>query len=248
MTLTTRQAQSIGVPPGMRFYFVYVNGALVGFVRGYDRSYAANAARRTVGHMGKVTLREIPSARAVQNALNKFPDLEKPLPNKRNPGRTTRKTVEVMLPFSRDGATRFLRRHRIPFTHLREASGGGVVVRIRRGYLLDFQNHMRAHGGARVSPENPGRAKRTARGRVPNRRRNSAQSDRKPTRSFTVSGIKVEWFQGYAEYVYYLREADGKPYKHKVETDAAELYLCSHPEFGNCLLIVDPSGSTPLWK
>jgi hypothetical protein len=93
------------------------------------------------------------------------------------------------------------------------------------------------------------RAKRNARGRVPGRRlKNSQQSDRKPTRSFVVSGVKVEWFQGYAEYVYYLREADGKPYKHKVETDAAELYLCSHPEFGNCLLIVDPSGRTPLWK
>jgi hypothetical protein len=119
--------------------------------------------------------------------------------------------------------------------------------------VLDYAREMGLiHGAKKNAPRRrlrPGRAKRNARGRAPGRPlRNSPQSDRKPTRSFVVSNVRVEWFQGYAEYVYYLREADGKPYKHKVETDAAELYLCSHPDFGNCLLIVDPSGRTPLWK
>jgi hypothetical protein len=91
------------------------------------------------------------------------------------------------------------------------------------------------------------RQQRTARGRTPGRRRNSP-ADAKPVRAFVLSNVRVEFFQGYVEYVYYTREADGKPYKHRVETDAAELYLCNHPEFGHCLLIVDPSGQTPLWK
>jgi hypothetical protein len=89
-------------------------------------------------------------------------------------------------------------------------------------------------------------ARRTARGRVA-RRRNSP-ADAKPVRAFVLSNVRVEFFQGYAQNVFYLRESDGKPYQHRVETDAAELYLCSHPDFGHCLLIVDPSGRTPLWK
>ena len=91
------------------------------------------------------------------------------------------------------------------------------------------------------------RARRTARGRVPGHRRNSP-ADAKPVRAFVLNGVRVEFFQGYAEHIYYLRESDGRGYQHKVETDAAELYLCDHPEFGHCLLIIDPSGSTPLWK
>lgn len=108
----------------------------------------------------------------------------------------------------------------------------------------------------RVSPaQNPPRrrrnvrrAVRTARGRVPGRRRINSPTSRVAARAFTLNNLRVEFFQGYAEHVYYLREADGKGYQHKVETDAAELYLCDHPEFGHCLLIVDPSGTTPLWK
>lgn len=63
----------------------------------------------------------------------------------------------------------------------------------------------------------------------------------------TVNALHVEYFQGYAEDIRYLRGADGKPYSHVVETDSAELYLCEHATYGKCLLIVDPSGKTPLW-
>lgn len=63
----------------------------------------------------------------------------------------------------------------------------------------------------------------------------------------TLNGVHVKFFQGYAEDVRYIREADGKPYSHVVETDAAELYLAEHSVYGRCILIVDPSGKTPLW-
>lgn len=63
----------------------------------------------------------------------------------------------------------------------------------------------------------------------------------------TLNGVHVKFFQGYAEDVRYIREADGKPYSHVVETNAAEVYLAEHSVYGRCILIVDPSGKTPLW-
>ena len=60
--------------------------------------------------------------------------------------------------------------------------------------------------------------------------------------------VETSYFQGYATDIAYQRELDGKLYHHAVETDAAEVYLCKSKDFGNCLLIVDPSGKTPLWK
>lgn len=84
----------------------------------------------------------------------------------------------------------------------------------------------------------------TARGHVanPRRRVNRARYER------VVDRLAVKFFQGFADDIRYIRAADGNKYSHVVETDAAEIYLCEHPEYGHCILIVDPSGRTPLWK
>lgn len=71
MTISTRTAQALGVPPGMRFYSVYVRDAWEGWVRGYDRVYALNVAKRRLGHMGRVTLREMRSAARIRRALTR---------------------------------------------------------------------------------------------------------------------------------------------------------------------------------
>lgn len=77
------------------------------------------------------------------------------------------------------------------------------------------------------------------------RKRNPSRGTKYET---TLNGVRVLFFQGYAEDVRYQRAADGQAYSHVVETDAAELYLCEHPTYGRCLMIVDPSGKTPLWN
>lgn len=78
-------------------------------------------------------------------------------------------------------------------------------------------------------------------------RRGSKRSNPPKKYETTLNGVHVKFFQGYAEDVRYIREADGKPYSHVVETDSAELYLAEHSVYGRCILIVDPSGKTPLW-
>lgn len=83
------------------------------------------------------------------------------------------------------------------------------------------------------------------RSRRVSRRRNPARN--RKTYETTLNGLHVKFFQGYADDIRYQRELDGKPYSHVVETNAAELYLCEHATYGRCLLIVDPSGKTPLW-
>jgi hypothetical protein len=96
---------------------------------------------------------------------------------------------------------------------------------------------------------NPRRqAKRTANRRRANGKRTPRKNPSAARAHAFAIKLDVKYFQGYAEEIRYLRELDGAPYKHKIETDAAELYLAHHPDFGNCLLIVDPSGRTPLWK
>lgn len=85
-------------------------------------------------------------------------------------------------------------------------------------------------------------------GRRRRRRRNPLKPyDRGRKFGVKLTALHVRYFQGYAEDVRYLRAEDNKPYSHVVESGAAELYLCEDSTYGKCLLIVDPSGKTPLW-
>lgn len=181
-----------------------------------------------------------------------------------NPGRGSPaqpKTVDVFLPMTRARAEAWLRARRIPFTHMRDMFQG-VAFRIRRGYVLDFK-HEKDKSAPGYNPGFSAKEERqyqdivrsgrkrygtrareiAARTVLKGRRRNPARAKYETT----LNGVQVRFFQGYAEDVRYTRAQDGQPYSHVVETDAAELYLCEHPTYGRCLLIVDPSGATPLW-
>lgn len=97
------------------------------------------------------------------------------------------------------------------------------------------------------------RVKQVAARTVLKRRRITARGRRKARKNPSpkhgrVERIEVKHFQGYATDVAYQRELDGLLYHHPFDTDAAELYLCVSKEFGHCVLVVDPSGRTPLWK
>lgn len=160
-----------------------------------------------------------------------------------NPPKRLTKTVDVFLPMPRAEAVKWLRARAIPFTHMREHARG-VAFRIRRGYLLDFQ-----HEKDKSAPYYTNARKRAVRQATRRRRRANPVKpwDRGQKFGVTLRSLHVRYFQGYAEDVRYTRAEDGKPYSHVVETDAAELYLCEDPTYGKCLLIVDPSGKTPLW-
>lgn len=133
------------------------------------------------------------------------------------------------------------------------------IARDNVWYIVKDQTNIgtaKTLGGARemidgISPrKNPRRSRtratkqtrRTVRGRSPRYRVN------RKAYALTVNNLGVRFFQGYADDIRYTRQADGKKYSHVVETDAAEIYLCEHAEYGHCILIVDPSGKTPLWK
>lgn len=79
-------------------------------------------------------------------------------------------------------------------------------------------------------------------------RRRARRNPGRESYSLPVNNLAVKWFQGYASDIRYTHAKDGTPYSHVVETDAAEIYLCDHPEFGHCILIVNPRGDLPLWK
>jgi hypothetical protein len=162
------------------------------------------------------------------------------------PARKVTKTVDVQLLMNEDKAREWLRARRIPFTHMRELSGGGTAFRIRHGYYGDFRHQKDASAPCYNSPRQRAIRAATTRRRNPTRPKSRAPSIQKKYNT-TVNALHVEYFQGYAEDIRYLRSADGKPYSHVVETDSAELYLCEHATYGKCLLIVDPSGKTPLW-
>lgn len=107
----------------------------------------------------------------------------------------------------------------------------------RKKPMANPRKHSARAYGARKARKNP-------------RRMSAKEREAMKSRpySLVVNGLSVKFFQGYADDVRYTREADGKPYSHKTETDAAEIYLCDHPTYGHCILIVDPSGFTPLWE
>lgn len=183
------------------------------------------------------------------------------MPTRRRQNPTRSKTVDVFLPMTRARAEAWLRARRIPFTHMRDMFQG-VAFRIRRGYVLDFK-HEKDKSAPGYNPGFSAKEERqyrdivrsgrkrygtrareiAARTVLKGRRRNPARAKYETT----LNGVQVRFFQGYAEDVRYTRAQDGQPYSHVVETDAAELYLCEHPTYGRCLLIVDPSGTTPLW-
>lgn len=162
-----------------------------------------------------------------------------------------RKTVDVSLPLPKATAVKWLRARAIPFTHMRQLTSGATAFRIRRGYYGDFR-HQKDISAPRYAIQPgpgsgvPGSNSRRRTRRAP--RRASAYRKNRTTYNTLVDNLRVRWFQGYPDDIRYTRESDGQKYSHVVETDAAELYLCSHPDYGNCLLIVDPSGKTPLWK
>lgn len=149
--------------------------------------------------------------------------------------RQTTKTIEVFLPMTKARATEWLRERRIPFTRMREHFNG-VAFRIRQGYLLDFM-HEKDKSAPRYN-----RYSARLNGARKARRRNA------PVKHGARETFELAYYQGYAIEVAYRRELDGKLYSHKVETDAAEVYLAKHPVFGHCVVILDPSGKTPLWK
>ena len=178
------------------------------------------------------------------------------------------KTVDVFLPMKRENATKWLRARVIPFTRMRDLFNG-VAFRIRRGYLNDFMHEkdksaprynpgftakeerqykaIRKSGARRYGARAREVAARTVlKGRRTRRTRNPYRHAGKQYET-TLNTVRVKFFQGYVEDVRYTRAEDGKPYSHVVETDAAELYLCEHATYGRCLMIVDPSGKTPLW-
>lgn len=184
-----------------------------------------------------------------------------------------KKTADVFLPMPRAEAVKWLRARLIPFTHMRDHFRG-VAFRIRSGYLNDFM-HEKDKSAPRYNPgftkkeerqyaaikksgarrygsrvrEVAARTVLKLRGAKRRRRTRAANPYRHAGRQYetTLNTVRVKFFQGYVEDVRYTRAEDGKPYSHVVETDAAELYLCEHATYGKCLLIVDPSGKTPLW-
>lgn len=204
----------------------------------------------------------IGSARDIDDAKRIIDD---ELPRE-NPPR--RKTVDVFLPLPRAEAVEWLRARAIPFTQMREHLSG-VAFRIRSGYYTDFR-HEKDKSAPRYNPgftakeerqykdilasgarRRYGRRAKEVAARIVLKGRSARRGSkrRNPPKKYetTLNGVHVKFFQGYAEDVRYIREADGKPYSHVVETDAAELYLAEHSVYGRCILIVDPSGKTPLW-
>jgi hypothetical protein len=153
-----------------------------------------------------------------------------------------KKTADVFLPLPRPDAIKWLRARAIPFSHMRDHFKG-VAFRIRRGYELDFQHEKDKSAGR----PNPARRRARAASMLKGRRRRGRNPSGVKKYETKINGLHVKFFQGYAEDVRYIRQADGKPYSHVVETDAAELYLAEHSVYGRCILIVDPSGKTPLW-
>lgn len=131
-----------------------------------------------------------------------------------------------------------------------------LAVRLRalfdRRFVLKSEIRSRTGSDYRRMPtrrSNPRQSKtvNVTRRAVSRRTRRNPYRHTGRTYETTLNTVRVKFFQGYVEDVRYTRAEDGKPYSHVVETDAAELYLCEHATYGRCLLIVDPSGKTPLW-
>lgn len=156
------------------------------------------------------------------------------------------KTVEVMLPLSEAGAKAFLRRHAIPFTHMRAMSGGGVMFRIRRGYALDFRHLAQKHGGARIVPN---KRKRSAAKSGSRRARRNKMTRGIPTTMVGKSlGVEVWRIGGYVSQMKYEDATDHKAYYHDFEGDFnAAMYLVN-THLGRSILIVPGDGQTPLWE
>lgn len=113
-----------------------------------------------------------------------------------------------------------------------------------------YDSKKEAQDEAESTP-NPRKRRRVIRRAAKKRRvvrKNPRRRRNRTTYNTTIDGLRVRFFQGYADDIRYTRELDGKKYSHVVETDAAEIYLCEHATYGHCVLIVDPSGKTPLWK
>lgn len=231
MPRRTTAAERAGLAPGMRVYLVSAKGGEpIGYVKSYTRAYAVSVAKR-FSRFGRSRLTEA-KGKTLDYALT-LPDLDPPrVPRRYNASYETAREAKWRKYWS---AT--------PTKHAFKPGPGGQLCDV-----CGTRDYAPIHNVA----GNPRRARSIAVRQAMKRRRNPTRpKSRAPSiqkkYNTTVNALHVEYFQGYAEDIRYLRGADGKPYSHVVETDSAELYLCEHATYGKCLLIVDPSGKTPLW-